>query len=91
MVYYEHRLSHFVLLLNSHIDAEFYHVNYVYFISAAAEKKLAEEIALKRTQEEARGICRVSPFHFVVLLHSHYILWFVLHHFVFSGGRKVPR
>ena len=39
---------------------------YAYFISAVAEKKLAEEIALKKAQDEARGMWRT----YVVLLYS---------------------
>ena len=39
---------------------------YAYFISAAAEKKLAEEIALKKAQDEARGMRRT----YIVSLYS---------------------
>ena len=34
-------------------------INHKYFISAAAEKKLAEDIALKMVLQDARGIFRI--------------------------------
>ena len=38
---------------------------YAYFISAAAEKKLAEEIALKKAHDEARGMWRTYVVYYI--------------------------